>query len=56
MISIDFVFFFLVCEHTYNSGVFKISLCPEVTVNKVLLSEGSSGAAAELHLLHPRGR
>lgn len=36
--------------------MFKISLCPEVTVNKVLLSEGSSGAAAELHLLHPRGR
>lgn len=56
LISIDFGFFFLVCEHTCNSGVFKISLSPEVTVNKVLLSEGSSGAAAELHLLHPRGR
>lgn len=40
---------------TCNSGEFKVSLSPEVTV-KVLLSEGSFGAAAELHLLHLRRR
>ena len=38
------------------TGEFKISLSPEVTANKVLLSESSFGAATELHLLHLRGR
>lgn len=50
MINTDFF-----SVRTYNSSEFKTSLSPEVTIKKVLLSEGSFCATAELHLLHLRG-